>query len=272
MNYRHAFHAGNFADILKHAAILMTLSALQARQPRLTVIDTHAGSGVYDLRGPAARKSNEAQAGVLRLMAGPAPAALEPLKRQVAALNEGGETVLYPGSPRLVADALRPADRYVGFELQPDEHRRLRENLAGRRNLDMRLGDGFAEASARIPTDAGALLLIDPPFEKADDYGRIVETVAAALARSPASTALVWLPLKDLETFDAFLRDLEDAVEAPVLVAETRLRPLDDPMKMNGCAVVLLNPPAGLEAPLADVAAWVSGAGEGGAGRVWRID
>src|SRR3989344_4474904 len=99
LNYRHAFHAGNFADILKHAAILMTLSALQARQPRLTVIDTHAGSGVYALRGPAARKSNEAQAGVLRLMAGPAPAALEPLKRQVAALNEGGETGLYPGSP-----------------------------------------------------------------------------------------------------------------------------------------------------------------------------
>jgi len=272
LNYRHAFHAGNFADILKHAALLATLEALQARHPKVTVVDTHAGSGVYDLRGPAAQKSKEAQAGVLRMMGQAAPAALDQLKRAVAALNGGGETVLYPGSPRLVAYALRPSDRYVGFELQPDEHRRLRENLAGRRNLELGLGDGFAEARGRLPAEGGALLLIDPPFEKADDYGRAVETVAAALGRSPAATALVWLPLKDLETFDAFLRELEDAVDPPILVAETRLRPLDDPMRMNGCAVVLLNPPEALDAALADVAAWVSGVGEAGLGRVWRID
>ena len=272
MNYRHAFHAGNFADVLKHAALLATLSALQARHAALTVVDTHAGSGVYDLRGPAAQKSKEAQAGVLRMMAGPAPAALAALKRAVAALNTGGETVLYPGSPRLVADALRPADRYIGFELQPDEHRRLRETLAGRRNLELAMGDGFVLARGRLPAEGGALLLLDPPYEKADDYGRAIGAVADALAGSPAATALIWLPLKDLETFDAFLRDLEDAVDAPVLVAETRLRPLTDPMKMNGCAVVLLNAPEELAPQLAEAAAWVSGAGEDGAGRVWRID
>lgn len=271
MNYRHAFHAGNFADILKHAAILQVLSALQARAPALTVVDTHAGSGIYDLRGPAARKSREAEAGVLRMMAADdAPAALGPLKAAVAALNGDGEIVLYPGSPRLAADVLRPADRYVGFELQPDEHRRLRETLAGRRNLDLRLGDGFEQAPGRVGQDG--LLIIDPPFERPDDYGRIVETVVASLRRSPKTTALIWLPLKDLETFDAFLRNVEDAVEGPILVAETRLRPLSDPMKMNGCAVVILNPPEGLEPHLAGVAAWLAETGAGGGGRVWRID
>ena len=270
MNYRHAFHAGNFADILKHAAILQVLAALQAHQSHITVVDTHAGSGVYDLRGPAAQKSKEAQDGVLRMMTGSAPDALAPLKRAVSALNGGGETVLYPGSPRLVADVLRPGDRYVGFELQPDEHRRLRENLGGRRNLELHLGDGFAEGPARL--SSAGLLMIDPPFERADDYGRVVETVVAALRRSAQTTALIWLPLKDLETFDAFLRDLEDAVDAPILVAETRLRPLHDPMKMNGCAVVMLNPPDGLEAGLEALACWLAETGEGGSGRVWRID
>ena len=115
-------------------------------------------------------------------------------------------------------------------------------------------------------------MLIDPPFERSDDYARIVETLAAVRRRNRAAMALVWLPLKDLETFDGFLRDLEDAVDAPMLVAETRMRPLTDPLKMNGCALVLLGAPEGLAADLRAVCGWTAATlGQDGESRVYAL-
>jgi len=270
LNYRHAFHAGNFADIVKHAAVLLTLQALQGGGAPLTVIDTHAGGGLYDLTGGEARKSGEAAAGVGRLMEGALPTPLEPLRAAVRRANRGGrETRFYPGSPWLIAEALRPGDRYLGFELRPEEQRALAENLKSRQGAATRCADGFAEAPAACPATGEVLVLIDPPFERPDDYPRIVEATAAVKARNPSARLLIWAPLKDLETFDAFLRDLEDAAPGPMLVAETRLRPLADPMKMNGCALVFVDPPPGLEAPLAQICAFVGA--PPGEGRVWSV-
>lgn len=272
MNYRHAFHAGNFADLVKHAALLLALEDLTRRGPPLTVIDTHAGGGLYDLGGQEAQRSGEAQAGVVRLMAAAeAPEVFTPLKRAVAAVNGGSADVRrYPGSPWLIAGALRAGDRYVACELRREEHGALRENLRGRRGVEPLCVDGFAAVGERLPARGPALVLIDPPFERPDDYRRIVEAVAAAHRRNREAVVMIWLPIKDLETFDAFLRDLEDAVEAPLLVGETRMRPLSDPMKMNGCALVVLNAPAGLQAPLDEICGWVArNLGESGQGRAW---
>ncbi|TAJ69700.1 MAG: 23S rRNA (adenine(2030)-N(6))-methyltransferase RlmJ [Phenylobacterium sp.] len=272
MNYRHAFHAGNFADLVKHAALLRLLAELTAKGPPLTVIDTHAGRGLYDLAGPEARKSGEAEAGIVQLMAArDAPADFSPLTRAVAAVNEGAEVRRYPGSPWLIAGALRTADRYVACELRPDEHEALRVAMRGRQNVRTLNVDGYAAAVAECPREGRVLVLIDPPFEKPDDYRRIVETLAALRRRNGQARALVWLPVKDLETLDSFLRDLEDEVAAPMLVAETRIRPLTDPMKMNGCALLLLDGPD-LEAPLAAICAWVAQAlGAGGGARVYAL-
>lgn len=272
MNYRHAFHAGNFADLVKHAALLRLLARLMEDGRPLTVIDTHAGRGLYDLAGEEARKSGEAEAGIVRLVgAKDAPAAFRPLVQAVAALNGGGPVRRYPGSPWLIAQALRPADRYLACELRKEEHDALRSALKGRANVETLCTDGYRAAVERCPPRGRALLLIDPPFEKPDDYGRIVETLEGAGASNPAVQALVWLPLKDLETFDAFLRDLEDAGLPPALVCEARIRPLADPMKMNGCALVLWNGPD-LATDLADICGWVAQAlGDGGASRVYRL-
>jgi 23S rRNA (adenine2030-N6)-methyltransferase len=273
LNYRHAFHAGNFADLVKHAGLLRLLAELTRAGGPLTVIDTHAGRGVYDLAGAEAKASGEAEAGILRLQAaGDAPAAFAPLLAAVSALNGGGPTRRYPGSPWLIAEALRPGDRYVACELRPDEHEALRRTLGGRgpsvRTLN---ADGYAAAVRECPATGRVLVLIDPPFEKPDDYERIVETLAALRAKNPAASALVWLPIKDLETLDAFLRDLEDEVAAPLLAAECRMKPLTDPMKMNGCALVLMNGPD-LAAPLAAICGWVAQAlGSGGDHRVYAI-
>lgn len=272
MNYRQAFHAGNFADLVKHAGLLRLLSELTASGGPMTVIDTHAGRGLYDLGGAEAKRSGEAVAGALKLRtARDAPAEIAALRQAVADLN-GGETMRrYPGSPWLIAEALRPGDRYIACELRPEEHEALRTAMRGRETVRTLNADGYAAAVAECPAQGRVLVLIDPPFERADDYARIVETVSALRTRNPKAQALVWLPIKDLETLDSFLRDLEDEVAAPMLVAEARVRPLSDPMKMNGCALVLVGGPD-LAAPFAAICGWVADAlGAGGGSKVYAL-
>ena len=271
LNYRHAFHAGNFADLVKHAALLRLL-ATSAAGP-ITVIDTHAGRGLYDLAGVEARKSGEAEAGIARLMAAKdAPAVFAPLVAQVKALNASGGVRRYPGSPWLIAQALGPKDAYVACELRPEEHAALRELMKSKPNVTTLCADGYAAAGARTPAAGRALVLIDPPFERADDYRQVVETLIAVRRRNRHAQALVWLPLKDLETFDGFLRDLEDTLQTPALVAETRMRPLTDPMKMNGCALVLLGAPEGMAKDLEAICGWTAKTlGEDGQARIYSV-
>jgi len=272
LNYRHAFHAGNFADLVKHAALLQVLGRLEGEGP-LTVIDTHAGRGLYDLAGVEAKKSGEAEAGIVRLMAADdAPSAFAGLAAAVRALNRGGAVRRYPGSPWLIAEALKPADSYVACELRPDEHAALRDLMKARRNVRTLCADGYDVAVSETPASGRVLVLIDPPFERPDDYRRIVETLAGVRRRNRAAAALVWLPLKDLETFDGFLRGLEDELRTPALVAETRMRPLTDPMKMNGCALVLLGAPQGMAGVLEAVCGWTATTlGERGEARVYGV-
>lgn len=272
MNYRHAFHAGNFADLVKHGALTLLLDRLTAQPGPLTVIDTHAGAGGYDLTGEMARRSGEAAQGIARLMAADdAPAAFDGLKAAVRAMRAGGGE-LYPGSPRLIAAALRPGDRYIACELRDDDKALLAQTLAGTVGAEARQADGYATAAAETPRTGRAFVLIDPPFERGDDYRNIVETLRAVLGRNPAATVAVWLPLKDLETLDAFLRGVE-AVGAKALVAEARLRPLADPLKMNGCAMLIVGAPAGLETPLGDICHWVVDrlGDRGGLAKLWRL-
>jgi 23S rRNA (adenine2030-N6)-methyltransferase len=257
MNYRHSFHAGNFADLVKHALVLWLLQRRQASGP-VTVIDSHAGAGVYDLSGDAAR-SKEAEAGIVRLMAAEhRPPLIEALAAAVAELNPNGGARLYPGSPLLVARRLGREDRYVGFELNPPVLELLTEALEPFPGATAHGGDGYDHARAEASRTKGALVLIDPPFEKPDDYMRAADAAAAIVRADARATVAVWTPLKDLETFDGFLRRLDQSGAKGVLVAEARLRPLTNPMKMNGCAMVVLNPPAGAEAAAAEICGWVA--------------
>ncbi len=261
---------------MKHALLLAVLDRMIGGAEPLTVIDTHAGAGLYSLQEDAARRSGEAQVGVARLIADPnAPAVLAPLVEAVRACNPAGELQSYPGSPWLAVRALRRGDAYLGCELRPDDHRDLVANLAslaGGPRVELLQADGYAVAARRLAQARGrALLLIDPPFERADDYARVAELIAGrpAPARQPA---LIWTPLKDLETFDAFLDALERAGPASLVAAQARLRPLDDPMRMNGCAVVLVDAPD-VEPDARAVCGWVAArlGGPGGGARVERL-
>ena len=271
MNYRHAFHAGNFADLVKHAALLDLLARLQAPGEPLAVFDTHAGRGLYDLSGEEAQRSREAEAGIARLMeAADLPPALGQLRTAVSRLNAGGPASLYPGSPLLVAGALRKGDTYLGCELRPQEHSALSDALAGWPAAKTACADGYVEVKKRLSVEGPALVLIDPPFEKSDDYERCAAALAALRRRNPAAVVMVWLPIKDLETFDAFLREAEDAYDGPLLVAEARVRPLVDPTRMNGCALVTANAPEGFAEALSEICGWVAHElGDRGKAEVW---
>jgi 23S rRNA (adenine2030-N6)-methyltransferase len=274
MNYRHGFHAGNFADLIKHAAMLLILDRLTRLTDPLLVVDSHAGAGSYDLGGEMARKSGEAEAGVARLMADPAaPAAFDGLKAAVRAANPKGGLTIYPGSPVLVAGRLRAGDAYVGAELHADDCAALKTSLLpwGGRAQGVQ-ADGFDLVQARTGDARRLFVVIDPPFERPDDYARIIQAVDGLLARPRPTAVLIWLPLKDLETFDGFLRRLEGLARPSTLVLEVRLHPLTDPMRMNGCALVMMGAPDGLEDDLQAAADWVvrlSG-GPGGLAKLWR--
>ena len=275
MNYRHSFHAGNFADLVKHALVLWLLKDRQARTGALgpvAVLDTHAGAGLYDLSGDAVR-SREAEAGVARLMTAEArPPLIEALAVEVAALNPQGGVRFYPGSPVLTARALRPEDSYRGFELNPPVEALLREALAAWPNAVGQAGDGYEEAVRAARGLKAPLVLIDPPFERPDDYVRSAETAAAVLRADPTACVAIWTPLKDMETFDGFIRRLEEARLTRVLVAAARMRPLTNPMKMNGCTMTIVNAPSGADAAAAEICGWVTAnlGDEGGRAEVWR--
>jgi 23S rRNA (adenine2030-N6)-methyltransferase len=272
VNYRHAFHAGNFADLVKHAALLQVLHKLRLVPGVLAVIDTHAGRGLYDLSGAESQRSGEAAAGIERLMAVQTlPDAIAPLRQAVLDLNAIDGLRYYPGSPRLIADSLRPGDSYLACELRPEEHSALAALMRGRPGVKTLCADGYRAALAELPKSGKALVLIDPPFERADDYQNIVETLVGVRRRNSQAWVMIWLPLKDLETFDGFLRDAEDAGAGNLLVVETRMRPLADPMKMNGCALVLAGASPSLDGSLTAICNWVvKTLGEHGQARVWR--
>ena len=276
MNYRHAFHAGNFADLVKHGAITLIMERLVTLPEPLLVVDSHAGAGVYDLDGEMARKSGEAEAGVLRLIADDAaPEAFRPLKAAVRNANRDGVIRVYPGSPVLIADRLRRDDEYIGAELRADDYELLGRTVAASRGLARAVNnDGFVVVKGRAGDARALFAVIDPPFEQPDDYARILDALEPILARPRPATVLIWLPLKDLETFDSFLRGLEAMGPPSALAVETRLSPLTDPMKMNGCALVILDPPPGLEAPLKSIADWVvaNAGGPGGRSKLWKLN
>ena len=259
LNYRHAFHAGNFADLAKHAAVTLILDRLLAEASPLCVVDTHAGAGLYDLNGSMARKSGEAEAGIVRLMADThAPRAFDGLKVSVRRLNPQGPITLYPGSPHLIAERLRPGDSYLGAELLEEDFGYLQAALGpfGRAAMAQRT-DGYGLARDRSRGEGRLFVLVDPPFERSDDYQQAADMAGALLQRNSALALAIWTPLKDLETFDGFVRRLEHSVPAPILAAEARLKPLDNPMQLNGCALIFINPPVGLAEDLKPALDWI---------------
>ena len=243
MNYRHSFHAGNFADLVKHALVLWLLERRQA-SGSVTVIDTHAGAGLYDLTGDATR-SREAEAGIARLMATDGrPPLIEALAAEVAAMNPDDGVTYYPGSPLLMAHHLGPQDRYLGFELHPPVLDLLEQALKPFAQADARGGDGFDQAVAEAKRTPGPLVLIDPPYEaQLDEFDTALAAIRDALARWPQGMLALWYPIKLRRALQQFYRKAAALDAKSALLLELLVRPDDSPLRMNGSGMLLLNAP-----------------------------
>lgn len=242
MNYLHAFHAGNPADLYKHCVFHAMLVDLRAKGTSIRLIDTHAGSGLYDLSSLEALKTGEAKRGIGKLLeTEPIPLAFVPFVEYVRAKNSGGACRYYPGSPIIAVDFLHHGD-YVGFDLRADEAHRLVASVAGKK-ADIRCDDGF-EGAVSVMSTAGEkahFLLIDPPFEDFNDYAKSAELIGNAIARDQKLWVLMWLPLKDLHTLDQFKRHLRHAKVSGHLF-EVRLNGLENPLSLNGSALFVRGP------------------------------
>lgn len=251
MNYRHAFHAGNHADVLKHIVLLALLDALKKKDTPFFVLDTHAGRGRYLLAATESRKTGEADAGILKLMGeAKMPEVVERYLRAVEANNPVGALIAYPGSPLLTAQTLREQDRLAACELQPDEAAALKELFANDTRVAVHARDGYGAIKAMLPPKLGntkfarGLVLIDPPYEVQDnEYPQIISTVREALERWPQATYAIWYPIKLRRSLQPFFRKAAALPGKSVLLAELQIRADDSPLRLNGSGLVIVNPP-----------------------------
>jgi 23S rRNA (adenine2030-N6)-methyltransferase len=249
MNYHHAFHAGNFADVFKHAILIGLIDALEAKATPFCYIDTHAGAGRYDLRDEPAQKTQEYVDGVQRLLVSTElPETLRPYFDLLRAANAGdasGHLNIYPGSPLIASMRLRKDDRAILCETQEDECARLR-SLFGR---DARIGvhqrDGYAALAGLVPPkEKRGLVLIDPPFEAQREEFRAIEAaIKTAYARWPTGIFAVWYPIKVRAHLLPFHRWFERHGVKKTLIAELLIHPDDSPLRLNGCGLLIVNPP-----------------------------
>lgn len=261
MKYRHAYHAGNFADVHKHVTLLALIRALSRKEKGFLFLDTHAGRGRYDLRAAEARKTGESAGGIGLLetasendSAQTIPAEIADYLQSVKTLRKSADSRhSYPGSPLLALHAVRPQDRVVLIETQAEEHRALREAAnSSTKAAIIECADGYARLGAWLPPiERRALLLIDPPFEdSSSDFRYIDVAVGEALRRLPSAVIAVWYPIKYerdtrlwRERLSAKLPQPADSDRVPILCSELWIHPRDSRVGLNGSGMLIVNPP-----------------------------
>ena len=248
MNYRHIYHAGNFADVLKHAVLARLIVYLQQKDKAFRLLDTHAGIGLYDLSSEEAQKTGEWRDGIGRLMdaelAEPVATILAPYLDAVRSLNPEGEITLYPGSPKLARMLFRPQDRLSAMELHPDDSRRLARLFEGDYQVRVTELDGWLALGAHLPPkEKRGIVLVDPPFEEEGEYDRLIDGLSRAWRRFPGGVYCLWYPIKKGAPIADFHEGLK-ALEIPkMLCAELSVKSDRDATGLSGTGLIIVNPP-----------------------------
>ncbi len=255
MNYRHAFHAGNFADVFKHVILARILTHLREKTAPFRVIDTHAGEGLYDLAGAEASRTGEWRDGIGRLAGGELPADAAALMAAyfsaLHACNRPGELRYYPGSPVLARHLLRPQDRLVACELEPRAAAALSRQLRASAAAKVVRIDGWIALNAYVPAkERRGLVIVDPAFEQPNDLIRLAEGVAAAYRKWPTGIYLLWYPIKGHDERDRVIKMLRRAGLQKWLRAEFAVAAPRPAAQLNACGVIVVNPPWRLAAEI----------------------
>ena len=285
MNYRHAYHAGNFADVMKHAVLARAILRLTAKDAAFRVIDTHAGIGLYDLGSIHAEMTGEWKAGIGTLFDSTGPLEmppdvadlLAPYLNAIAEANAKGTFSRYPGSPTIARSLLRRQDRLVLSELHPEDAARLAEEFRGDQNVKVHAIDGWLALKAFLPPkERRGLILIDPPFEARDEFMRLYRGLRDSFERFATGTYLAWYPIKDPRQIVEFHKAIAETGVRKVLRVELLLRPADDVDRLNGCGLLVFNPPWQLDSDLAVIlpflATRLGEAGRGSHRLDWLVD
>jgi 23S rRNA (adenine2030-N6)-methyltransferase len=264
MNYRHTFHAGNFADVTKHVTLIALVKALTLKDKGFCYLDTHAGAGVYDLKSPEAERSQEFQGGIIKVIeAAKTSTTTPPLIKDylTCVLKESRDQApwrLYPGSPAVAQFFSRPQDKLILCEIQPEAHHVLRYRTGNDDRAAVHLLDGYQGLKAFLPPpERRGLILIDPPYEAVNEFNRLGDALITAYQRFETGVYALWYPIKHRRTLRPFFQRLQKAIPRPTLTAELCIHPDDNDLQLNGTGLFIINPPWQLKQQLQPAYAWL---------------
>ncbi|MDZ4263588.1 MAG: 23S rRNA (adenine(2030)-N(6))-methyltransferase RlmJ [Pseudomonadota bacterium] len=275
--YRHNFHAGNYADVVKHVVLISLLQALQQKPKPFYLQDSHGGIGRYDLMSDEAQKNGEYLSGISRLwQAQNPPVAVQKYLEVVRSFNSDGELRYYPGSPRLGRALLRENDRMVITELNKVDCETLRHEFKGDRQVMVQLQDGYQGIKAYLPpAERRGLVLIDPAYELKDEYERLIRGLQKGYRRWPTGIYAIWYPLMSSTIREGFFTALKETGIRKILAAELTIKPLQAEKEMCGSGMIIINAPWQLDQQLKNELEWLwpllSDTQEGGVNVEWLV-
>ncbi|WP_417686416.1 23S rRNA (adenine(2030)-N(6))-methyltransferase RlmJ [Roseibium sp.] len=277
MNYRHAYHAGNIGDVLKHVVLARLITYFQRKDKPFRIIDTHAGIGTYDLTSEETQKTGEWQDGVGKVLAADMPedvaAILAPWLGAIRARNADGELRHYPGSPALARDLMRPIDRLTLTELHPADFKTLSELFAGDHQVKTIHLDGWMALNSFLPPkEKRGFVIIDPAFEVTDEFDRMARAVVKGWRKFSAGSFACWYPLKDIAGLFRFHDALIQAGVRDVLTLELKVGRSGPDTPMLGSGMTLINPPFTLAEEMRTVLPWLTETLAKGPGAGWRVE
>lgn len=264
MNYLHSYHAGNFCDVIKHICLIGLIESLSRKQTPFCYIDTHAGTGIYDLFSEFSAKTKEYESGIEKIIQHDRPPELVRKYLQLVHIINNrftGSKIsslrYYPGSPMIARELIRPHDRIIACELHPTEYQSLKNNFLGDNQTAIHHMDGFLGLKAFLPPkERRGIVLIDPPYEDPDEFSHIARQLPMALRRFETGTYAVWYPIKEQSHVDKFYQAIKKNVSNQVFAMELTIYP-DIPQHLNGCGMVIINPPWQFDETMKKTIKWV---------------
>ncbi|PNL90183.1 23S rRNA (adenine(2030)-N(6))-methyltransferase RlmJ [Aggregatibacter aphrophilus] len=261
LSYRHSFHAGNHADVLKHIVLMLIIESLQQKEKGFYYLDTHAGAGLYRLFSQEAEKTAEYAEGIGRLwQRDDLPTEVDRYVKLIRKLNYGGKELrYYAGSPLLAANLLRPQDRALMVELHPSDFPLLRNNFKAFENVTVKIGDGFQQVKATLPPkERRGLVLIDPPYELKEDYDLVVKAIEEGYKRFATGVYAIWYPVVLRQQTKRMIKGLEATGIRKILQIELAVRPDSDQRGMTASGMIVINPPWTLEKQMKSILPYLS--------------
>lgn len=260
MNYRHIFHAGNFADVFKHMVLSLLIKALKRKDTAFCYLDTHAGTGLYNLYAEAAQKTKEFNNGIGRIMGlTNSPPLISEYESIIRKLNTQNNLQFYPGSPLIAQSLLREQDKMILCELHQTDVDQLKQNLWRDKRVAIHHQDGYQSLKAFLPPkEKRGLVLIDPPFERNDEYENIIKLLKQALQRWENGIYVIWYPIKDKNSVKRFLYHLKNLTVKNLLNTELYVYPEDIILRLTGCGMAIINAPWQLDEQMYELMPWLT--------------